>query len=94
RHLRNADAMFSSLRQTLLSNGRPAGLCIFGDHIPIMPKVYRALGAVSGLTEGMIWAVGGKRSTSQSAHEISELATDFLSCVGLLASGDGRCAMP
>lgn len=89
RHLRNADAMFSDLRRTLLSNGRPAGLCIFGDHIPIMPKVYRALGAVSGLTEAVIWAVGGRvGETSQHPPDISGLAADFLSRFGLIADSE------
>lgn len=91
RHLRNADAMFSDMRQTLLRNGRPAGLCIFGDHIPIMPKVYRALGAVSGLTDGVVWAVGGNSGlTPRRPSEVSGLAIDFLSCFGLICSGEDR----
>lgn len=89
RHLRNADAMFSDLRQTLLRIGRPAGLCIFGDHIPIMPKVYKALGAVSGLTEGVIWAAGGVQGlTTQRPSGISGLAIDFLSCFGLVSNSE------
>ncbi|CAB3687428.1 hypothetical protein LMG1873_01925 [Achromobacter piechaudii] len=87
RHLRNADAMFSSLRQTLLNNGRPAGMCIFGDHIPIMPKVYRALGGVSGLTEGVIWAVGGSAGEGRRL-KVSSLAADFLSGFALMKTVD------
>lgn len=85
RHLRNADAMFSDLRKTLLDNGRPAGLCIFGDHIPIMPKVYRALGAVNGLTEAVIWSAGGKAGEEKDMN-ISCLGADFLSRFELLQS--------
>ncbi|WZB77365.1 LTA synthase family protein [Achromobacter insuavis] len=85
RHLRNADAMFSDLRKTLLDNGRPAGLCIFGDHIPIMPKVYRALGAVNGLTEAVIWSGGGKAGEEKDMN-ISCLGADFLSRFELLQS--------
>jgi len=58
RHLCNADDMLSALAQTLACNGRPAGLCVFGDHIPIMAKVYRALGQPSGTTDALIWLTG------------------------------------
>jgi phosphoglycerol transferase MdoB-like AlkP superfamily enzyme len=89
RHLKNADAMFSELRQTMLRNGRPAGLCVFGDHVPIMPKVYRELGAVSGSTDGLIWSVEAKAG-EPSKQKITSLAADFLSRFALLANADKR----
>lgn len=85
RHLRNADAMFSDLRQTLQNNGRPAGLCIYGDHVPIMPKVYGMLGGVSGTTDVVVWASGSRSENGGSGpHAISKLARRFLSQFDLI----------
>lgn len=83
RHLRNADAMFSGLRQTLLENGRPAGLCIFGDHVPIMPKVYAALGEVSGTTDGLIWSTSPAAGT-RAVQRISDFGVELLARFSLL----------
>jgi len=55
RHLRNADAMFGRLRQCLSNRARPGVLCLFGDHVPIMPKIYRQLGAPDGATDYLVW---------------------------------------
>lgn len=55
RHLRHADSMFGALRQTLASAEQPASLCIFGDHVPIMPRVYQRLGQVDGATDYVMW---------------------------------------
>lgn len=55
RHLRNADAMFGLLRETLITRDRPASMCIFGDHVPIMPSVYSNLGEVEGTTDYLVW---------------------------------------
>ena len=55
RHLRNADRMIAKLRQTLERCARPASLCWFGDHVPIMPSVYEMLGAPNGEVEYVIW---------------------------------------
>lgn len=56
RHLRNADRMIAKLRQTLEQCERPASLCWFGDHVPIMPSVYEAFGAPSGEVEYVVWS--------------------------------------
>ncbi|MBK8384850.1 MAG: LTA synthase family protein, partial [Candidatus Accumulibacter sp.] len=36
-----------------------SGLCWYGDHVPIMPDVYRALGAPGGQTDYFIWRKNG-----------------------------------
>lgn len=56
RHLVNADRMFGSLRQLLLDSPRPGALCIYGDHVPIMPGVYAQLGAPDGTTDYFVWS--------------------------------------
>ncbi len=56
RHLRNADRMLAHLRTVLRARPDPARLCFFGDHVPILPDVYRSLGAPDGDTEYLIWS--------------------------------------
>jgi len=56
RHLRNADQMIAKLRQTLDRCERPASLCWFGDHVPIMPSVYETFGAPNGDVEYVFWS--------------------------------------
>jgi len=76
RHVRHADAMFGQLRDTLLKRKRPSTLCIFGDHVPIMPKVYRALGAPDGSTDYLIWHSDRRPLVSQNAitRKVNQLA--------------------
>jgi len=76
RHLRNADAMFGELRETLLERERPGSLCIFGDHVPIMLEVYRALGEPDGITDYLIWRSDRRQvaMTSARSRNISQLA--------------------
>jgi len=78
RHLRNADAMFARLRETLLNRERPGTLCIFGDHVPIMPEVYRTLGEPDGMTDYLIWnpdrrQVAAKSAVTARVHQLAEI---------------------
>jgi phosphoglycerol transferase MdoB-like AlkP superfamily enzyme len=56
RHLKNADRMIGNFRHFLKLHRRPARLCWYGDHVPIMADVYRQLGDPDGLTEYCIWS--------------------------------------
>lgn len=56
RHIANADCMLGKLRATLLENPREALLCFFGDHVPILPNVYQAIGSPAGDTDYLIWS--------------------------------------
>lgn len=56
RHLKNADRMMGELRTCLEQRPRPARLCWYGDHVPIMAEVYRQLGDPDGQTEYFIWS--------------------------------------
>lgn len=58
RHLRNADRMVGQLRRMLETCGKPAGLCWFGDHVPIMPRVYETFGAPAGDVDYVLWRTG------------------------------------
>lgn len=59
RHLRNGDRMVGMLRDTLKRLPGPGWLCWFGDHVPIMPKVYKMLQAPEGKTDYCIWTKDG-----------------------------------
>jgi Sulfatase len=82
RHLRNADLMVGKLSDYLKSLPRAAWLCIYGDHVPIMPKVYRALGAPEGTTDYCIWSNHGAanvmKAREETNMEISDLASRLL----------------
>jgi len=83
RHLRNADRMIAKLRCTLEHCGQPAGLCWYGDHVPIMPSVYEVFGAPQGKVEYVYWS--NQRAKRQQEREIHvhDMASDWLRGVGI-----------
>lgn len=58
RHLANADRMAGMLRDCLQDLPGSNWLCWFGDHVPIMSKVYGAMGMPDGPTDYLIWQNG------------------------------------
>lgn len=84
RHLANADRMIASLRQTLASCARPASLCWFGDHVPIMPKVYEMFGTPSGAVEYVIWKNSQRTVPKQIDLNVHELGLVWLGKTGLI----------
>ncbi|MGS1116693.1 LTA synthase family protein [Castellaniella sp. UC4442_H9] len=85
RHLRNADRMAARLRATLKSLSHPASLCWYGDHVPIMPEVYRHYGLPSGRVPYVCW-----NNWESGAHpSVNLLAENLSRCwlrqVGLMA---------
>jgi len=86
RHLRNADHMIAQLRQTLAQCDRPASLCWFGDHVPIMPAVYETFGKPNGDVEYVCW---NNRNTMRLQYDnltANDLSTSWLRGVGLIGS--------
>lgn len=71
RHIANADHMLGMLRENLAASERPANLCFFGDHVPILPQVYQALGNPDGSTDYLIWSnrTGGNQPSKVLAVE-------------------------
>lgn len=55
RHLVNADQMIGILREYLESLTRNSCVCFFGDHLPIMERVYELLGTPNRHTDYVIW---------------------------------------
>ncbi|MDH0737952.1 LTA synthase family protein [Achromobacter spanius] len=84
KHLRNADAMFGQMRETLLSRNRHSVLCLFGDHVPIMPGVYRALGQSDGQTDYVLWRSDLRQSSPPCAADVTSLALRYSEIAGLI----------
>jgi len=72
RHLRNANTMLGNLRNHLETHGKPSWLCWYGDHVPIMPGVYAALGEPDGATDFFIW---GSEVNANSIDKIGKPAS-------------------
>ncbi len=93
RHLANADRMIGTLRRCLDGNPRGGWLCFFGDHVPIMPRVYAALGVPDGSTDYAIWKAGGGPAR-RLAMNVENLGITLLREMGLLGEPAGECAPP
>jgi hypothetical protein len=75
RHLGNADQMLGLLHQYLRATPRECWLAVFGDHVPIMPAVYRLLGEPDGRTDYLLW---NNRRTGAAHGADVDLAADRL----------------
>lgn len=84
RHLRQADRMVGQLRAALADRRRPASLCWYGDHVPIMPVVYQALGRPGGETRHAVWCSDrAPRGMAPRTLAVHELAATWLALAGL-----------
>lgn len=85
RHLHNADRMAGRLRAELETLPVAACLCWFGDHVPIMPEVYRTIGSPGGQTDYFIWRKGGQAASGiRLALKVEDLGSRILQEMGLL----------
>ncbi len=78
RHICNADRMLGMLRETLMSHPNHALLCFFGDHVPILPEVYQAVGAPAGETNYLIWSNRHQPGCRASALAVQQLSSTLL----------------
>jgi hypothetical protein len=89
RHLANADRMFGDLAECLAA--RPLGglLCLFGDHVPSMPRVYADSGFSDPRTDYLIWpALAEPRGRIDlDAHELPEILLSALGRIGRRGGG-------
>jgi hypothetical protein len=84
RHLRNADRMAGILCETIEALPRPGWLCWYGDHVPIMTRVYDKIGVPDGKTDFLIWQKGSKSNTEQALNlKIENLAMLLLQKMAL-----------
>ena len=56
RHLRNADRSFSAVAEALHGGERPGIFCLYGDHMPSFPEVFRAAEFDESETDYLVWA--------------------------------------
>ncbi|MEB3097122.1 LTA synthase family protein [Achromobacter sp. D10] len=88
RHLRNADEMFARVAKALQASARPGAMCVYGDHVPVMTKVYEQLGYPTGDTDFLIWQSHATRSAvsgKQYDSKVDQLARRFLEVAGVRA---------
>ena len=85
RHLANADRMAHALREHLERSAHDAWLCWYGDHVPILQRVYDATGFSDGRTDYFIWGKG-RRPEAGSPRDVraEELGALLLERAGLL----------
>lgn len=83
RHLRNADRMIARLQRQLIEHSRHGILCWYGDHVPILDKVYQQLGEPDGTTRYAIWSSRSAPPTARPARTlgIEQLASQLLEAV-------------
>ena len=84
RHLKNADRMLATLKSWMDSRSRPVHLCWYGDHIPIMPKVYAAMTPTSGDTDYLLWSNRHNGDGHHGAVAIEALGLLLLESAGLM----------
>ena len=70
RHIRNAGRMQEQLCAALAAQQRPGCLAWYGDHVPILPKVYAHTGFIDGRTDYFLWRTTG----GPLVHEEMDLA--------------------
>lgn len=74
RHIRNAARMIGHLRVGFSNFKRPVELCWYGDHVPIMPKVYALCGTPPGDVEYVFWSnqqSGQAKFRGLASHDLS-----------------------
>ncbi|MEH6472456.1 MAG: LTA synthase family protein [Halopseudomonas sp.] len=77
-HIRNADRMIDQLTSVLSQASREGVLCWYGDHLPIMPTVYRSMAEVDGRTEYLIWRSDSSSTTTQQQDlSVEQLAAQL-----------------
>ena len=84
RHVRSADAMIGTLAAGAAACDRPMEMCWYGDHVPIMPKVYAALGKPCGDVEYVLWNSGRSGAAAYQDAGVDQLAMKWLVSAGLI----------
>jgi len=82
RHLKNADEMLEKIASVLKRRARKTILCFFGDHVPIMPGVYGALGKPNGMTDYFVWKnEKGEKQSIPKELQVSGLSKKIISSI-------------
>ncbi|WP_269900163.1 LTA synthase family protein [Paenalcaligenes faecalis] len=82
RHIQHTDQLLAQLRSCLTTLDRPAGLCLFGDHVPIMSSVYKQLGEPERATDYLLWHSQGLQHQPSAELAAKELSIQALQAFG------------
>lgn len=89
RHLANADRMIGTLHNGLAKSGQESILCFYGDHMPIMPKVYAQLDLGDQRTDYFLWT---NRSPPMAPARRDLAASDLAKAILELLAAMAECA--
>lgn len=83
RHLSNADKMIAILWNKLNDLSKESVFCWYGDHVPIMSKVYSTLTMPDGATDYFLWSnrkssPDGSLTQDIAIHELSHIIKSCL----------------
>ena len=84
RHLRNANKMAGDLRRELKLCDSTVGLCWYGDHVPIMPSVYKDCGAPEGDVDFLFWLNQPTENHIRQDLESHQLSLQWLKLMQLI----------
>lgn len=90
RHLEQADQMLGVVKEQLTAMQRVGWLCLYGDHLPIMPQVYQQLGEPDGTVDYLIW---GNRK-QQAGNNEARMGVEQLGTLLLQRAGLGATSQP
>ena len=77
------------LREHLTRSPHDGWLCWYGDHVPILPKVYETAGYPDGRTDYFIWGTGRSANPAGARDlRVEELGVLLLQQAGLLEAGN------
>lgn len=78
-HLRNSDRMLGVVADAMAKLERPALACIFGDHLPSLPKLFAKLGVADRRTDYAIWGMGSAAAEKRdiAVHELGPLLVEI-----------------
>ena len=72
-HLEQADRSFGMVRDQFSLMQRQGWLCLYGDHLPIMPQVYQQQGEPDGMVDYLIWNSRQQACVSATPQTIEQL---------------------
>jgi hypothetical protein len=84
--------MIDALRTSLGRAQRPGHLCGYGDHVPIMPRVYAACGDPSGDVDYALWRSDG--SPPARRHDLAATELQATWAMDGISSDPDETAVP
>jgi phosphoglycerol transferase MdoB-like AlkP superfamily enzyme len=93
RHLENADQMLGLVRKQLESMKRGGWMCLYGDHLPIMPEVYRLLGFPDDTVDYLLWSNQKHGDGLSTPLRVEQLPVLLAQLMGLMSQQEA-CQQP